>query len=326
MKPSWLPAVTNRELVEHKTAEVIEWVAKAGGPARFAFEEFLHGQIRNPFTRKVYLRAISSFVRWCELHHLDLIRVTPADVARHLDDLPLAPPTRKLHLSALRRFFDQLVLRHVILLNPALSVRGERYQVVEGRTPEITVEQARMLLRSIDASHVVGLRDRAIIGILIYTAVRVGAVAKLKGGDLLDRGGQRCLRFMEKGGKVREIPVRHDLESILAEYLAAMDSCQRQPLSPMFSTAIRRTKRVTTNGMTADDIRRMLKRRLRDAGLPLCLSPHSFRAMAVTDLLSQGVSLADVQNLAGHADPRTTRLYDRRQRQVTRNIVERISV
>ena len=80
------------------------------------------------------------------------------------------------------------------------------------------------------------------------------------------------------------------------------------------------------NGMTAGDMGRMVKRRICDVGLPDRLSPHSFRVATITDLLSQGVPLEDVQNLAGHADPRTTRLYDRRQRQVTRNIVERISV
>ncbi|MFT3920956.1 MAG: tyrosine-type recombinase/integrase [Myxococcales bacterium] len=70
----------------------------------------------------------------------------------------------------------------------------------------------------------------------------------------------------------------------------------------------------------------MMKRRLREAKLPMDLSPHSFRAATVTDLLSQGVPLEDVQYLAGHSDPRTTRLYDRRQQQVTRNTVDRISI
>jgi integrase/recombinase XerD len=70
----------------------------------------------------------------------------------------------------------------------------------------------------------------------------------------------------------------------------------------------------------------MLKRRLQDAGLPARLSPHSFRVATITDLLTQGVPLEEVQYLAGHADPRTTRLYDRRQKKVTRNIVERISI
>jgi len=80
------------------------------------------------------------------------------------------------------------------------------------------------------------------------------------------------------------------------------------------------------NRMTAGDMGRMVKRRIRDTGQPGRLSPHSFRVYVVTNLLEQGVPLANVQYLAGHADPRTTRLYDRRQHRVTRNIVERISI
>jgi integrase len=78
--------------------------------------------------------------------------------------------------------------------------------------------------------------------------------------------------------------------------------------------------------MTGIDICRMMKRHLKSAGLPDHFSPHSFRVTTVTDLLEQNVPLEDVQYLAGHADPRTTRIYDRRRRKVTRNIVERISV
>jgi integrase/recombinase XerD len=73
-------------------------------------------------------------------------------------------------------------------------------------------------------------------------------------------------------------------------------------------------------------MRRMLKRRLTDAGLPALFSPHSFRVAVVTDLLKQDVPLEDVQYLAGHSNPKTTQIYDRRRRRVTRNIVERISI
>jgi len=70
----------------------------------------------------------------------------------------------------------------------------------------------------------------------------------------------------------------------------------------------------------------MVKRRLKDAGLPSQLSPHSFHVATVTNLLTQGVPLEEVQYLAGQADPRTTRVYDRRQKSVTRNTVEKISI
>ena len=78
--------------------------------------------------------------------------------------------------------------------------------------------------------------------------------------------------------------------------------------------------------MTAADMCRMIKRHMKAAGLPKKLSPHYFLVTTITDLLEQGVPLEDVQHLAGHADPRSTRLYDPRERKVKRNIVERISV
>src|SRR5204863_3316679 len=96
--------------------------------------------------------------------------------------------------------------------------------------------------------------------------------------------------------------------------------------TPLFRTAYRKTGQLTNKGMYVVDVCRMVKRRLKDAGLPTRLSPHSFRVTTITDLLEQGVPLEDVQRLAGHADPRTTRLYDRRQKKITRNIVERISI
>ena len=301
-------------------------IESAGSSARFAWEEFIYGKIRNPHTRAAYERAIRQFLTHCEAVDKELPTVSPRDVGSYLDEQDYAPATKKLHLSAIRHFFDTLVTRHVIMLNPAHSVRGERLQVVEGKTPEITVAQARKLMQSLDTTHVVGHRDCAIIAIMIYTAARVGAVAALRRGDFYDLGDQYCLRFNEKGGKSREIPVRHDLQQFIGDYLAAGGTEYADKSKPLFRTTIRKTKKLTQNPMTAGDMARMVKRRMKDAGLPSRLSPHSFRVTTITDLLEQGVPLEDVQNLAGHADPRTTRLYDRRKRKVTRNIVERISI
>lgn len=130
------------------------------------------------------------------------------------------------------------------------------------------------------------------------------------------------LRFSEKGGKSREIPVRHDLEQFLLGYREAAEISE----GPLFRTANRNTRTLTKNAMTGIDVSQMMKRRLKAAGLPGHFSPHSFRVTTVTDLLEQNVSLEDVQYLAGHPAPRTTRIYDRRRRKVTRNIVERISI
>jgi integrase/recombinase XerD len=132
--------------------------------------------------------------------------------------------------------------------------------------------------------------------------------------------------FEEKGGKSREIPVRHDLEQIIFEYMTAAGIRDATKDAPLFRTAVRKTGQLTENTINGVDVGKMMKRRLRDASLPSRLSPHSFRVTTITDLLEQGVPLEDVQRLAGHADPRTTRLYDRRQKKITRNVVERISI
>ena len=210
----------------------------------------------------------------------------------------------------------------------------------KGKTPEITIDHARKLLASIKVSRtvktkqgkpveeplVVGLRDRAILATLAYTACRAGAVARLRLGDFQDDGTQYVLRFQEKGGKSREIPVRHDLEGYIRAYLAAAGIEGEAKETPLFRASNGRTRKLTGNALTSKRICELVKRRLKDAGLPKRLSPHSFRVTAITDLLTQGVPLEDVQYLAGHAEPRTTGLYDRRQKRVTRNIVERISI
>ena len=141
-----------------------------------------------------------------------------------------------------------------------------------------------------------------------------------------DGGDQWMLHFDEKGGKSREIPVRHDLEQMLFDYIDAAGLRDAPKEFPLFRTARRKTGKLTENTVHGMDICRMVKRRLKDAGLPTRLSPHSLRVTTITDLLEQSVPLEDVQRLAGHADPRTTRLYDRRQKKITRNIVERISI
>ena len=210
------------------------------------------------------------------------------------------------------------------MLNPALSVRGERYNVLEGKTPEISIDQARQLLSSLDTTHVIGQRDRAILAILTYTSSR--AVAKLRRGDFYNAGQQWMLHFGEKGGKSREIPVRHDLQEMIAAYIDAAGLRDAPKDTPLFQSALKKQRRLSGKRIHVNDICRMMKRRLKDIGLPLLYSPHSFCVTTITDLLEQGVPLEDVQRLAGHADPRTTRLYDRRERKVSRNIVERISV
>ena len=261
-------------------------------------------------------------------------------VGQYLTGLGGSAAKRNQHLAALRGFFDRLVNRHVRVFNPAASIKGVKEQVIEGKMPEIGVEPDRTLMKSIKLTYevkakgrkpqevvsVIGLRDRAILATLAYTACRGGAVAKLRLGDFRSDGTQYVLRFQEKGGKSREIPVRHESEGFILAYVAAAGIAGDDKDTPLFRGSNGRTRALTGKAMTAKRICELVERRVKDAGLPERLSPHSFRVTAITDLLRQGIPLEDVQYLAGHAEPRTTRLYDRPQKQVTRNIVERISI
>lgn len=320
-----VPVLANKSnALRERTESLPDIIKRAKASARFAWEEFFDAEISNDHTRRAYKRAVMRFLAWCDAEGLDLHTITPGHVGRYMQKLPGEIASKKQNLSGIRKFLDLLVLRHAIVLNPALSVRGEKYQVVDGKTPEITKGQARRLIASIDSRTAVGRRDRAIIATLVYTAARVGAVSKLNMKHLKQNGKDWSFRFSEKGGKSREIPVRSDLEDEILAYLDAAGLGDATKDSPLFRTAFRKTGRLTPRRMTAIDMCRMVKRRLKKANLPCHLSPHSFRVSTLTDLLESGSELADVQQFAGHADPRTTRLYDRRSRKVSRNLVERI--
>lgn len=314
-------------------------VIEAGQNARFAYEEFFAG-LDSENTARAYRRAVHRFLAVCERAGTPLHRVTPGMVSEYIKNLqtepraafgqsfqprPASKPTRKLHLAALRHFFDKLVERHAVPLNPALSVRGPKHSACEGKTPAMDARQIAQLRQSIDTSRLIGLRDRAVIATMLYTAARSGAVAKLQRESFYTDGRQFYLKLDEKGGKVRAIPCRSDLQQYIEEYLQAVGPSVAN--GPLFLSQVRRSGVSSENGMTGNDIFRMLKRRLAAAGLPAkVFKCHSLRASTATNLLEQGMELADVQFLLGHSDPRTTRLYDRRKLAVTRNIVERIAL
>lgn len=310
-------------------AELPEIIHRAGSNALFAAQEFFAGLIRNPHTRRAYMKAITDFLQWAEKHGGgELGQIAPWHVGEYFSHMAAdtSVATRNMRLSALRHFFDNLVTRHAIALNPARTVRGEKLNVMEGRTPEIPIAEVRKLLASIDTSHIVGLRDRAILAVMVFTTSRRSAVAKLRLGDFYYAGQQWMFHFAEKGGKSREIPVRHDLEQIVSEYIDAAGLRGAAKETPLFQRAMKKQRRLSGNPVNGDDIYRMMKRRLKDFDLPLLYSPHSFRVTTITDLLAQGIPREDVQHLAGHADARTTGLYDRTKKKISRNIVERISV
>ena len=176
-------------------------LVRAGKAACFAADEFFSARLSNPHTRTAYAHQVSRFLAWCEDQGLELHQVTPGLAGRFLDELPHRAPTKNQALAALRHFFDVLVARHAAVLNPFQSVQGVCHPFGEGRTPEATVEQARQLLASIKTDSGFGLRDRAVLGTLIYTGARVGAISRLRMQDLRDNGNTGRFSSPRRGAR-----------------------------------------------------------------------------------------------------------------------------
>ena len=208
-------------------------------------------------------------------------------------------------------------------MNPAREVKTQKSSRMEGKTPAPPHQEVQRLLDSIDVAHLVGLRDRALLAVMAYTFARIGAVVSLTPQDYLQVGKRSLIRFRAKGGKEKEIPVHHKLEEYLDVYLKAA-KLSEQPGSPLFRSTRGRSRELGTDGLSRKDAWPMLKRRLRDAGLSTIYSNHSFRAAGITNYLENDGTLEVAQRIAGHADSRTTKLYDRRGQKVLLEDMERI--
>jgi len=288
--------------------------------------EFFTAQINNDHTRKAYLNAARRFADWCDGHGLDqLAQVQPFHVAAFIKELQsqLAPPTVKQHLAALRMLFDWLVTGHIIDTNPAHAVRGPRYVVTKGKTPVLAADEARSLLDAIPTGTLIGLRDRALIGVMVYTFARVNAVIGMKVKDYFIQGRRGWVRLHEKGGKEHEVPCHHTLEKLLDEYLTAA-GIAGDPEGPLFRTTGRKTGQA--HAMWQQDAYRMIQRRAAAAGIKTRIGNHTFRATGITAYLKNNGTLEHAQTLANHASPRTTKLYDRRSDEISLDEVEKISI
>jgi site-specific recombinase XerD len=291
--------------------------------------DFFTAQINNDHTRKAYLNAARRFAQWCEAHELDeLAQVQPFHVAAFVKELQgqFSPPTVKQHLAALRMLFDWLVTGHVIDTNPAHAVRGPRYVVTKGKTPVLDAEEARAVLNSISTETLVALRDRALIGVMVYTWTRVNAVIRMKVKDYFTQGRRGWVRLHEKGGKEHEVPCHHTLEKLLDEYLAAA-GIKDDADGPLFRTARDRSgQALTRNALWQQDAYRMIQRRAKAAGIETKIGNHTFRATGLTVYLKNGGTLEHAQQIANHASPRTTMLYDRRSDEISLDEVEKIRI
>lgn len=326
-----LPAVASPRRITiglHATPAMPALIAAAGDRASLRFLEFFASNIRNPHTRRAYSRAVGDFLAWCEDHGVaSIAAVQPLHVAAwiELQTRDHAAPTAKQCLAAIRHLFDWLVTGQVVPTNPAASVRGPSHSVRRGKTPVLAPDEARALLDSIDVSKPVGLRDRALIGLMVYSFARIGAALGMKVEDVYTQNRRLWVRLHEKGGKRHDMPCHHNLEVWLHAYIEKT-GLAADPKGPLFRTIGSGTGRLTATPLPQQNAHAMIQRRTTAAGIATKIGNHSFRATGITAYLKNGGTLEKAANMANHASTRTTQLYDRRPDDISLDEVERIGV
>ncbi len=328
----------NGNLLSSRQVIVPAIIVNAGERATERFLEFFAATIRNKNTRSAYAQAIGQFFGWCEGNGFALEAVRPVTVAAYIEQLQAthSPPTVKQHLAAIRMLFDWLVIGQVLPTNPASSVRGPKHVVKKGKTPVLSAEQARELLDSIpimehneemgeETPVLIGLRDRALIAVMVYSFARVSAVVNMNVEDYWQNGKRWWLRLHEKGGKHHEVPAHHNAEAYLDAYLQAA-GIAGELKTPLFRSAVGRTGVLAANRMSRKDAWHMVKRRIRNTGLPSRVSCHTWRATGITAYLGNSGTLENAQLIAAHESPRTTKLYDRTSDDITLDEIERIVI
>src|ERR1700686_4054091 len=274
-------------------------VAAAGERASMRFLEFFAANIRNPYTRRAYARAADEFLAWCASVGVPSIAaVQPVHVATWIE-------------AASREL--------------AGSVRGPRHVVTTGQTPVLDPAEARALLDSIDMSTHAGLRDRALIGLMVYSFARIGAALGMAIEDVYTQNRRLWVRLREKGGKRHAMPCHHNLEEYLTAYLDGA-GLRDDPKGPLFRTIGRGTGKLTRTVLPQANAYAMIRRRAAAAGIATKLGNHSFRATGITAYLKNGGTLEKAAAMANHASTRTTQLYDRRRDEVSLDEVERIVI
>jgi site-specific recombinase XerD len=303
-------------------------VAAAGARAQIRFLEFFTANIRNIHTRRAYAQATREFLAWCERAGVASITdVQPLHVAAYIEELgrERSAPTVEKRLAAIKHLFDWLVTGQVMPVNPASSVRGPSHSVKRGKTPVLDPSEARALLDSIDVTTPIGLRDRALIGLMVYSFARVGAATAMKVDDVYVQNRRLWIRLHEKGGKRHEMPCHHNLEVYLHAYI---DGCRlgSDPKGALFRTIGRGTGELTTTPLPQANAYAMIGRRAAAAGIATKIGNHTFRATGITAYLKNGGTLEKAAAMANHASTRTTQLYDRRGDKITLDEVERVAI
>ena len=300
-------------------------VANGGERAQWRFVDYFTSSIRNANTRAAYYRAVMYFLGQFEASGFrDLTDIRSLHVSQYVEMLAQAVSvaTVKQHLAAIRRFCDWMTSGGILDVNPAAAVRGPKYVVRRGKTPVLDGAQSRELLDSLPRDTIAGLRDRALLGTMLFTFGRVGAVVAMDVEDYFLNGRRWALRLREKGGKLHMVPAHHSLIEYLGDYLDE-SGLSLHPRAPLFQSLTPR-RQLSGRRLYRHNVYHMTQRKAQAAGLETPACCHTMRTTGITAYLKNGGSLEFARTLAAHESSQTTRLYDHSDDDLSLDEIERI--
>ena len=223
-----------------------------------------------------------------------------------------AASTVRRRLAALSSLFKHLVRHGAASRNPVVDVARPRINREEGSTAAFSKAEARKLLDAPAPDTVAGLRDRAILSVGLQVGLRRAEIAGLTVGDLHQNRGYDALRLTRKGGRRDALAINPQAAARIRAYLEKAGHGDDQA-GPLFRPLRGNAKAHDATGrLDPDTIDRLVRKYVKAIGLARGYSAHSMRATFITTALENGAQLEDVQKAAGHRDPSTTKLYDRR--------------
>lgn len=276
----------------------VEWFANLGNAA----------------TRRAYENALKDFMQFTGIAKPEEFRVvTRAHVIAWRDDLAkrgLSGTTLRHRLAALSSLFEYLCERNTVTHNPVKGVKRPPIESYEGKTPAIGDHQARKLLEAPPDDSIKGKRDRAMLAVLLYHALRREELCRLKVKDARhERRGVAHLRVSGKGGKTRYVPLHPAASGLIADYLEAAGH-GREDGGALFRPMHNGRTEGAAEAITPDGVYKIVRGLSTALGFPI--GAHALRATAATNALDHQADIAKVQEWLGHANIATTRIYDRR--------------
>lgn len=295
----------------------------AGAEVQKSYLKFFTVRIRNKNTRLSYVRAVNEFLLFCEERSISLFHIEGIVIAAYIEQKVASDSSKNASLTALRKFFSFLVTEQILATNPASEVRFFPVKKEQNSAPILSKEQVRELLDSIDESTLIGLRDKALITLMLYSFARISAVLAMEVKDFFKDSDGYKARLYEKGGKVLQVPLHPTAKDAIERYVNAA-GIKKEKRTKLFRTLRGNRKSLSSNGLQRTEVYLMIKRRVKLLDLP-DIACHSLRATGITHFLDQGGSIFDAQKLAGHKSVKTTEIYDRRHSKVDISEIAQLS-